>query len=411
MSRSGVEVAPALQRGDESSGEGELYKVSRVSQPEQWDRIVALGNGGLLQSWRWGDFKRASGWSSSRLVLQQSLASQDSAAPYSSVSLGDPLICAQTLFRSVPRLPLPVSIAYIPRGPVYLSKHQVSDTELNAVGQAEKIFWLNVHRDARKRGAIFLKVEPDIALDEQVTKAAMDRKMATLGFQPSGRLQPARTIVLDLDKSEADLLAAMKPKTRYNLRLAGRRGVYVRRAETLVDLQAFHRLMEVTGGRDEFGIHTFPYYEQLWRTFGPEGSNSVLILLGEHPDEAERESGPISGLLVFRFGREAIYMYGASDNRGREHMPNYLLQWQAIQWAQQHGCTLYDFWGIPDAPTEDDVDNDQSSATNARAGLRGVYWFKKGFGGREIEYPGAYDYVYNPLLYKLWMRWRGANLG
>jgi lipid II:glycine glycyltransferase (peptidoglycan interpeptide bridge formation enzyme) len=267
-----------------------------------------------------------------------------------------------------------------------------------------------VHSEARRRGSIFLKVEPDVALDERSTRAELDREMVDLGFRPSGRLQPARTIVLDLDRSEEELLKAMKPKTRYNLRLAGRRGVQVRRAETIEDLRTFYRLLEVTGERDEFGIHTFPYYEQLWNTFGPRGGDSLLVLLADHPQEGERAAGPIAGLLALRFGREAIYMYGASDNRGREHMPNYLLQWEAIKWAKEHGCSVYDFWGIPDAPSDEEGEG-EVSPVNARSGLRGVYWFKKGFGGREIEYPGAYDYVYKPLLYKVWMRWRGANLG
>jgi lipid II:glycine glycyltransferase (peptidoglycan interpeptide bridge formation enzyme) len=289
----------------------------------------------------------------------------------------------------------------------------------NADDEAEDAFWAGVHRAAKKRGAIFLKVEPNVELGEQVTKAGVDRKMQALGFQPAGRLQPARTIVLDIDKSEDDLLKAMKPKTRYNLRLAGRRGVLVRRAETLDDLRAFYRLLEVTGERDEFGIHTFPYYEQMWKVFGPGGDNSALVLLAEHPDEQERAGGPVAGLLSLRFGREAVYMYGASANRGREHMPNYLLQWEAIRWAREQGCTVYDFWGIPDAPSDDgeegsgeaDKGSGPVSPINARSGLRGVYWFKKGFGGREIEYPGAYDYVYNRVGYALWMRWRGANLG
>lgn len=354
----------------------------------------------MLQSWRWGEFKKASGWSALRLVLKEGVGPSNNGA----TSAGRPIVCGQVLFRSAPRVPFPISIGYLPRGPVNLSPVQ-SDSQ---VAQA---FWQGVHRAARKRGAIFLKVEPDIALGEHVSRSEVDRKMAALGFRTSGRLQPARTIVLDLDKSEADLLAAMKPKTRYNLRLAGRRGVQVRRAETLADLQSFYGLLEVTGQRDEFGIHTFPYYEQMWRLYGPEGSNTALVLLADHPDEVEREQGPIGGLLALRFGREAIYMYGASDNRGREHMPNYLLQWEAIRWAQQNGCQVYDFWGIPDAPPEDDVDNEQAAAANTRSGLRGVYWFKKGFGGREVDYPGAYDYVYKPVLYKLWMRWRGANLG
>ena len=155
-------------------------------------------------------------------------------------------------------------------------------------------------------------------------------------------------------------------------------------------------------------------YDRDWSAmrsfFGPDGDNRALLLLADHPDEPERAQGPIAALLALSFGQEAIYLYGASADRGREHMPNYLLQWQAIKWARERGCGVYDFWGIPDPPTGEGDDGDVSPI-NARSGLRGVYWFKQGFGGREIEYPGAYDYVYNPLLYKVWIRWRGANLG
>ncbi|MBF6612317.1 MAG: peptidoglycan bridge formation glycyltransferase FemA/FemB family protein [Chloroflexi bacterium] len=368
-----------------------------------WDAALRRNDASLLQSWRWGDFKANSGWS----VWRVAMGSIPEATLHVQAS-PNPLICAQVLLRGlpgIPRLPIPVplSIGYIPRGPVYSPQAQEND-------KATPAFWRRVHRWARWRGAIFLKVEPDIKLSENITKADVDREMAALGFRPSGRLQPARTIVLDIDKSEEDLLKDMKPKTRYNLRLAGRRGVEVRRAATLGDLQAFYSLLEVTGERDDFGIHTFPYYEKLWQTFGATSNVSdILVLLAEHPDPVERESGPIGGLLALRFGDEAIYMYGASSDKGREHMPNYLLQWEAIKWAREQGCTLYDFWGIPDAPEEGS--ESEISPVNTRSGLRGVYWFKKGFGGREVEYPGAYDYVYNPLLYKLWMRWRGPNLG
>ena len=359
------------------------------SRPEEWDDAVITSGGGLLQSWRWGEFKRLSGWTPRRLALP----SPDQAS-------GEAIL-AQVLFRAIPKLPLPLSIAYIPRGPLH-----APDLDANT----EEAFWHTVHSLARKQGAIFLKVEPPLELTSQQDKSTLDSHMSALGFQPAGRLQPARTMVLDIDKTEEDLLAAMKPKTRYNIRLAGKRGVVVRRASTPKDLQAFHSLLTITGDRDEFGIHTFTYYEQMWRTFGAEGNNSILVLLADHPDEAQRNAGPIAGLLALRFGREAIYMYGASSNTGREHMPNYLLQWEAIKWAKSNGCAIYDFWGIPDAPVDDAADA-ESSPTNTRSGLRGVYWFKKGFGGREIEYPGAYDYVYNPLLYKLWMRWRGSDLG
>ncbi|HST06434.1 MAG TPA: peptidoglycan bridge formation glycyltransferase FemA/FemB family protein [Chloroflexia bacterium] len=374
-------------------------------RPAEWDPILEANAGTLLQSWGWGEFKSATGWSPYRLAFHKT-GSPRVVKPvgYSHPDSSTPMIYGQTLYRSVPRLPLRVSVGYMPRGPVYLAPAR--DNE-----EAEEAFWKRVHTASKKRGAIFLKVEPNIVLTEDLTKGAIDKKMGKMGFRPAGRLQPARTWVLDIAASEDDLLKGMKPKTRYNLRLAGRRGVTVRRAETLADLLAFHSMLETTGARDEFGIHTFPYYEQLWNTFGPGGDNNIAILLAEHPDEAERAHGPIAGLLAFRFGHEAIYMYGASSNRGREHMPNYLLQWEAIRWAKSHECTVYDFWGIPDPPAGGDDEGAEVSPINSRSGLRGVYWFKRGFGGRQIEYPGAYDYVYNPLLYKLWMRWRGSNLG
>ncbi len=378
--------------------------VTRTHVPQRdWDRCIEVQQASLLQSWEWGEFKRSSGWSPYRLALHKIGERKVGYSPYHTNST-NPLVYGQVLYRSLPRLPFRVSIAYVPRGPVFFPE---AAQEVNA----ERAFWRTVHAQSKRRGAIFLKVEPDVALEGAITRAVVDRKMIAPGFHPSGRLQPARTWVLDIAGSEDDILKGMKPKTRYNLRLAGRRGVVVRRAESYSDLQAFYALLQTTGARDEFGIHTLPYYASLWRTFGPGGSNSIAILLADHPDEAERAQGPIGGLLAFRFGQEAIYMYGASDNRGREHMPNYLLQWEAIRWARAHGCTLYDFWGIPDPPAEGDEEGADVSPINTRSGLRGVYWFKRGFGGREVEYPGAYDYVYNRLLYKIWMRWRGNNLG
>ena len=411
MSSSGTQTASAQHVAHTSPTAGKEFSLVTPSGASGWDQQLAKAGASLLQSWNWGEFKKQAGWSPLRQTLVRRIAQ------WSAISVG--VMSVQVLFRSLPRLPFPISVAYIPRGPVAVGEGSVD-------ARSERAFWARVHRAAKKRGAIFLKVEPNVELGEGVTRADVDRKMLALGFRPSGRLQPARTIVLDIDKSEDELLKAMKPKTRYNLRLAGRRGVVVRRAETLDDLRAFYQLLQVTGERDEFGIHTFPYYEHMWKVFGPGGDNSALVLLAEHPDERERTEGPVAGLMTLKFGREAIYMYGASSNHGREHMPNYLLQWEAIRWAREQGCTVYDFWGIPDAPAEDGEDSggsggnatssadkgsDPVSPVNARSGLRGVYWFKKGFGGREIEYPGAYDYVYNRVGYALWMRWRGANLG
>lgn len=370
---------------------------------QSWDPLIESQGASLLQSWVWGEFKRSSGWSPHRLALHRKgnikPGTTDHQTDFTQAS-----IYGQVLYRSDPRIPMRLSIGYVPRGPVYFPTASNDNV-------AERAFWRSVHAESKKRGAIFLKVEPNITLSETMTKSMVDHKMTALGFRPANRLQPARTWVLDISGTEDEILKGMKPKTRYNLRLAGRRGVIVRQAEDYNDLRAFHALLETTGTRDEFGIHTFPYYDALWRTFGPNGQNTMALFVADHPEEAEQAQGPIAGLLAMRFGREAIYMYGASDNRGREHMPNYLLQWEAMKWARSHGCTRYDFWGIPDPPAEGEEENSEVSPTNTRSGLRGVYWFKRGFGGTDIEYPGAYDYVYNPLLYKIWMRWRGNDLG
>jgi peptidoglycan pentaglycine glycine transferase (the first glycine) len=205
--------------GIQINGNSKLI-IQNSKLPNDWDPVISQQGASLLQSWRWGEFKRESGWSPFRLGIG---------------SPANPLIYGQVLYRSIPRLPLPISIGYIPRGPVYFPG-------ADADNEAENSFWHAVHRESRKRGAIFLKVEPNIAISEATPKSLVSRKMAALGFRPSGRLQPARTWVLDIDRSEDDLLKEMKPKTRYNLRLAGKRGVTVRRASTLSDLKTFQTL-------------------------------------------------------------------------------------------------------------------------------------------------------------------------
>ena len=246
-------------------------------------------------------------------------------------------------------------------------------------------------------------------------KSIVDARWPRSASSPSGRLQPARTWVLDIDGSEDDLLKAMKPKTRYNLRLATQAGRHrAHGLPRLSDLKAFHSLLEMTGERDEFGIHTFSYYEQLWNMFGPGGDNT-----GHTPGRPPRRSR-----AERRADWRACWPSGSGKKRsictahpttvGASTCPTICFSGKRSDGPKEHGCTLYDFWGIPDPPSEDGEEGEEGaevSPINARSGLRGVYWFKRGFGGREIEYPGAYDYVYNPLLYKLWMRWRGANLG
>ncbi|GAC1626667.1 MAG: hypothetical protein NVS4B11_23440 [Ktedonobacteraceae bacterium] len=199
-------------------------------------------------------------------------------------------------------------------------------------------------------------------------------------MRPTHAVQPLRTIMLDITSDETTLLARMKEKWRYNVRLAGRKGVTVRVAETLEDVQAWYTLLEATGERDRFGIHTLMYYIHVWRMFTPR--DEVRLLLAEYNGQL------LAGIFVGLFARQALYLYGASSNEQRQLMPNYLLQWEAIRWAKSCGACSYDFWGIPETDAEDEA-------------MAGVYRFKRGWGGRIVQFIGCYHYVYRPLSMKI----------
>jgi len=337
-----------------------------------WDQFVAGSPyGHLLQSSTWGAFKSAHGWQARRLVVHEH---------------GQIVAGAQILLRRLRA----GTVAYIPRGPVLAP----GDTTRLATLLAE------VHRVARGQGAIFLKVEPPWEDDPGLTTW-----LESLGFRPGQTVQPRSTICLDLAPALDDILAQMKSKWRYNIRLATRKEVQVR-AATEADLPAFYSLLQVTGQRDGFAIHDAGYYADAWQRFVPVGQGELFL--------ATYQNELLAGIMVFALGRTAIYMYGASSDRERFRMPNHLLQWTAIQWAKARGCTVYDFWGIPDQvqgaqgqdPKEGDYQTGSptTSADESERGLWGVWRFKQGFGGRVVRFAGAFDYVYRPTLYWLGMR-------
>jgi len=304
----------------------------------------------ILQTSSWGALKSAFGWSP-RFVRE-----------------GD--TGGLVLFRG---LPLGLSIAYIPRGPV-------------GRGSWDE-FWPALDDLCRQEKAIFLRVEPDIwkpLEEEQIIKLLP-------GFIKTNQtIQPPRTIMIDLTLSEEDLLMAMKSKTRYNIRLAERKDVVVRPS---ADVKTFHRMMLTTGNRDEFGIHSLDYYQRAYDIFSQKDACVLLI--------AEYKNQPLAGLMAFAHGDTAWYFYGASTNQERNRMPTYLLQWQAMLWAKNKGCKSYDLWGVPDYP-EETLEN---QFIDRSEGLWGVYRFKRGFGGEVRRTVGAWDRVYRPGLYKLYQLW------
>jgi peptidoglycan pentaglycine glycine transferase (the first glycine) len=319
-----------------------------------WDAMVAQDpRGHLLQTWSWGELKSAFGWSAVRTAILQD---------------GSMVAGAQTLYRRLG----PFSIAYIAKGPVLLEDNP-------AVSSA---IWEAVRSQARARRSAWILCEPEW-YDRETDKRAW---LTSRGLEPTHlTVQPRRTIVVDLAASEEDLLAAMKPKWRYNIRLSMRRGVEVE--EVGVDgIDAFFRLMRITGQRDAFGIHTKDYYRMALDLFLAQ-SRAVLFV-------ATYEGTALAALMPFAFNGQAWYMYGASSNEHRELMPNHHLQWRAMLWAKSLGCTTYDLWGIPDAEPEED---------GSQAELSGVGRFKSGFGGRVVRYVGAYVDVLNRPVYGLAM--------
>ncbi len=316
-----------------------------------WDQFITRRHGHLLQTEAWGELKSRFGWIPHRLRL------------------GD--AAAQILFR---RLPLGFTVAYIPKGPVI---------DWNNPPQRQKLL-AAIHAEAQKRRAVFLKVEPDVDLSNVETL----QHLKGMGFTPADTIQPQTSLVLDISGDEESILAAMKQKTRYNIRLAGKKGVSVREGRA-DEVKIFYDLSQITAQRDGFGVHSLAYYQSAYRLFAPD--RCALLL-------AEFEGEPLSAVMVFRQGAAAYYFYGASSNRHRNRMPNYLVQWAAIQWAKQQGCTRYDLWGIPDAAPE----TLEAEFKNRSDGLWGVYRFKRGFGGRYAQSVGAFDFVYNLLLYRLY---------
>jgi len=309
----------------------------------------------ILQTGEWGELKSAFGWEPVRIILDDGLG-------------------AQILFR---RLPLGLTLAYLPK-PVFSHQQSAFSSQ----------FWTEVDAVCKKHRAVFLKIELDTWNDSPLPLGEGQ------GVRKSPHnIQPPRTIVVDLRGTEEEILARMKQKTRYNIRLAEKKGVTVRPWN---DLPAFNQMMLVTGGRDGFGVHSLEYYQCAYDLFHPTGMAKLLV--------AEYEGRPLAALMVFARGRRAWYMYGASTDEERNRMPTYLLQWEAMRWARSKGAEEYDLWGVPD----EDEETLEAHFTERSDGLWGVYRFKRGFGGELKCAAQAMDRIYNPWLYKLYL-WRMAG--
>jgi peptidoglycan pentaglycine glycine transferase (the first glycine) len=337
----------------------------------EWDAFISpRPHAHLLQTVPWGELKSAFGWEPVRVCVP--IKDQANLGSSGAESAG-----AQILFR---RLPLGIRIAYIAKGPVLPALP--SGAPPQPFGAYQDL-WRAIDAACIKRKAVFLKVEPDLWEPEGGSQPP--------GFLPGGHaIQPSRTLIVDIKGDEEQILSRMKQKTRYNIKLALKKGVVVHASS---DLPAFYRLMQLTAGRDQFGVHSLDYYTQVYDLFYPRGACELLV--------AEYQGQPLAALMVFAHGQRAWYLYGASASDHRDRMPTYLLQWEAIRWARSRGCTEYDLWGVPDE--EEQVL--ESQFTTRADGLWKVYRFKRGFGGRLMRSDGPWDRVYKPAIYRLYRWW------
>lgn len=344
-------------------------EIQTVVDRNTWDTFVADHPAGhVLQTWAWAQLKASFGWQVTRLAW---------------IEGGKILAGAQVLFRPIPPW---LSLAYVPKGPMLDWSDRAQVRALLA----------GLHRLCRSRRSVLLKIEPNAPDDELLRETIEGHGFAVSQFT----VQPPRTILVDILPSEEAILAAMKQKTRYNIRLAARKGVLVRQG-SVEDLASFYRMMRITGQRDRFGVHSLEYFRAILELFAPD---RAVLLMAEVHGEA------VAGLIVLAHGATAYYMFGASSDSHRDKMPTYLLQWEAMRWAKASGYQNYDLWGIPDVDESVlEAEFVAHSDLEVPAGLWGVYRFKRGFGGRIVRAIGALDYVYNRPLYWVYQVWMAGR--
>jgi lipid II:glycine glycyltransferase (peptidoglycan interpeptide bridge formation enzyme) len=350
-----------LEKGEMTSLENEM---------NGWNSETAsLPGAHILQTWEWGQFKAMYGWR----PIPKTWRDEN----------GKLVAAAMVLARTIRAGGVGPSstVLYVPRGPLL----NWSDAELRmrVIDDLQQL--------AKKERAIFIKIDPEVMLgkgipgapgEQQVQEGlAVQADLKQRGWRFSAeQIQFRNTAWLDLSGSEADWLARMKQKTRYNLRLAEKRGVVIRRGAA-DDLPLMYQMYAETSVRDGFVIRSEGYYRRVWESFMKTGMAEVLL--------AEVDGEPVAGLIIFFFAGRAWYLYGMSRQAHREKMPNYLLQWEAMRAARDHGCKIYDLWGAPDQFNPDDP-------------LWGVFRFKEGLGAEVIRFIGAWDFPARPFLYQLY---------
>ncbi|MFN2451902.1 MAG: lipid II:glycine glycyltransferase FemX [Candidatus Dormibacteria bacterium] len=324
---------------------------ARADELRRWDELIAANPGGghIWQSREWGELKQRDGWRPAHLILED----------------GDERIAAQFLRR---RFPGVGELWYCPKGPA------VRDVE-----QLRRV----VRRHPLFAPAFALRVEPELSV---AAMAALRPSDAIVKAPLNVQIYLA-TVIVDLRGTEEELLARFKAKTRYNIRLAERRGVRVERVGPTPEvLDSMYDLIAVTHGRSDFpGFRYRParYFQRYWRALSDAGLGQLLLArVGEEV---------VAGVFVTRMGARAWYKDGGSYKKHTAVMAPHLLQWEAMRWLREQGVESYDMVGVP-------------PAAELREGhpLWGLWRFKSGYADQIIEYAGTFDLPLRRRRYALW---------
>jgi len=288
-----------------------------------------------LQSWEWGEFRKRMGIDVARLRNWQ------------------------ITFHKLPYVPF--TVGYFPKGP------SITPSMLEALTKLGK-----------EKKAIYIQLEPD------VEKNKFDVPKEAPALVPSHHpLFTPHSFILDLTKSEDELLAAMHPKTRYNLRVAQKHGVTVTEETSPDAFGEYLRLSSETTSRQGFYAHDTTYHQTMWDTLGKAGIAKLFT--------ARYQGTVLAAWVLFCWNKTVYYPYGASSRLHREVMAPTLLLWEIARWAKRNGYHSFDLWGaLGEHPDPDDP-------------WFGFHRFKQGFRPRHVTYAGSFDLVLSPFLYKLYI--------
>ena len=332
----------------------------------------------FLQSAFWGRFKARFGWEARAFHAEWGGPAENPPAPL--------LVLTRPLIRGA-------GFAYVPWGPelpenltapvlrpasgeTAEAENHAGPSDLSAVRTRALAELARELRPCLPRNTAFIRFDPPWHNADGQGVPLLERPLV----HAAADVQPPDTVLVNLDQSDEALLAAMKEKCRYNIRLSAKKGVTVRRSGES-ELGVFYRLFEETAERDGIAIHSADYYAALFALAKETGQGArveIRLYIAAHEGE------DLAAIITLFRGGEAVYLYGASSNNKRNLMAPYLLQWTAMRDARDFGCERYDLFGIP--PADDPAHP-----------MAGLYRFKTGFGGAVIHRSGSWDFAYRPL--------------